>query len=172
MINAPTRNSRIMIAATALALCIPGVARSQISAATHEPVAPPEPSRVELRPARILIWSDLNVPGFAPGATMAVVHGDPGANRDYIIRLRFPAGYRFPVHWHPNSEHVTVLSGRLLLAMGNTADQSKLRSYGPGDFIYAPARMSHYGGAKTATVVQLNGTGPFAINLGVAPASK
>ena len=86
--------------------------------------------------------------------------------------IRFPAGYRFPVHWHPNSEHVTVLSGRLLLAMGNTADQSKLRSYGPGDFIYAPARMSHYGGAKTATVVQLNGTGPFAINLGVAPASK
>jgi quercetin dioxygenase-like cupin family protein len=131
-----------------------------------------EASRVELRTTKVLVWSDLNVPGFAPGVTMAVVHGDPGANRDYIIRLRFPAGYRFPVHWHPNSEHLTVLSGTLLLAMGNTADNSKLKSYGPGDFIYAPARMSHFGGAKTATEIQLNGNGPFAINLGVAPPAK
>jgi quercetin dioxygenase-like cupin family protein len=172
MFYSRTAKSRATIAAAALAICIPGAAKSQISVASYEPVAPPEASRVELRPANILIWGDLNVPGFAPGAMMAVVHGDPGAHRDYIIRLRFPAGYKFPVHWTPNSEHVTVLSGTLLLAMGNTADQSKLRAYGPGDFIYAPARMSHYGGAKTPTVIQLNGTGPFAINLGVAPASK
>ncbi len=35
-----------------------------------------------------------------------------------------------------------------------------------GDFLYIPARMSHPGGAKGVTVVQLHGTGPFAINLG------
>ena len=157
--------------AALIGLCIPLAGRAQMVAHAADPVSP-EASRVELRTTKVLVWGDLNVPGFAPGATMAVVHGDPGANRDYIIRLRFPAGYRFPVHWHPNSEHLTVLSGTFLLAMGNTADESKLKSYGPGDFIYAPARMSHFGGAKTATEIQLNGNGPFAINLGVAPATK
>ena len=154
-----------------IGLCSPLAGRAQ--AVVHPgDASAPEASRVELRKTRVLVWSDLNVPGFAPGVTMAVVHGDPGANRDYIIRLRFPAGYRFPVHWHPNSEHLTVLSGTFLLAMGNTSDESKLKSYGPGDFIYAPARMSHFGGAKTATEIQLNGNGPFAINLGVAPTAK
>jgi hypothetical protein len=28
--------------------------------------------------------------------------------------------------------------------------------------------MSHYGGARDVTVIQLHGTGPFAINLGTA----
>ena len=157
--------------AALIGLCIPLAGRAQMVA--HAADAPaPEASRVELRTTKVLVWSDLNIPGFAPGVTMAVVHGDPGANRDYIIRLRLPAGYRFPVHWHPNSEHLTVLSGTLLLAMGNTVDDSKLKSYGPGDFIYAPARMAHFGGAKTATEIQLNGNGPFAINLGVAPPAK
>jgi quercetin dioxygenase-like cupin family protein len=163
------RNTKGINLAAAIALLAPVAIQSQATASAAQPTMPAEASRVELRTANILVWSDLNVPGFAPGATMAVVHGDPGMNRDYIIRLRFPAGYRFPVHWHPNSEHLTVLSGSFLLAMGNTADETKLRTYGPGDFIYAPARMSHFGGAKTPTVIQLNGTGPFAINLGVAP---
>ena len=162
----------ITVAGVAIAFCLPVAIRSQVTATTGQPVVPADGSRVELRPTNVLIWGDLNTPGFAPGATMAVVHGDPGAHRDYIIRLRFPAGYRFPVHWHPNSEHLTVLSGTFLLAMGNSADESKLRAYGPGDFIYAPARMSHYGGARTPTVIQLNGNGPFAINLGVAPGAK
>ena len=161
----------LALAASALALFVPPPIQAQIVARAETPL-PPEASRIELRTAKVLIWSELNAPGFAPGVTMAVVHGDPNASRDYIIRLRCPAGYRFPVHWHPNSEHLTVLSGTFLLAMGNTADESKLKVYGPGDFIYAPARMSHFGGARTATEIQLNGNGPFAINLGVAPASK
>ncbi len=165
----PTTLKALTCATAAIVLCAPAKAAVQIAGAPPPAAAPAEASRVELKPSDVLIWGDLNVPGFAPGATMAVVHGDPGANRDYIIRLRFPAGYRFPVHWHPNSEHLTVLSGTFLLAMGNTADESKLRTYGPGDFIYAPARMSHYGGARTPTVIQLHGNGPFAINLGVAP---
>lgn len=170
--QSPKERSALTLAAIAMALCTPVAMRAQVTAVQQEQPAPPEGSRIELRPASILIWSDLNTPGFAPGATMAVVHGDPGAHRDYIIRLKFPAGYRFPVHWHPNSEHLTVLSGTFLLAMGNTADESKLKAYGPGDFIYAPARMSHYGGARTPTVIQLSGNGPFAINLGVAPPGK
>ena len=111
-------------------------------------------------------WSDLSVPGFDPGAKIAVLHGNPGAKGDYTIRLQFPAGYRFPVHWHPGGEHLTVLSGTFLLAMGNAADWNVVKSYGPGDFMYLPARHAHFGGAQGVTVIQLHGEGPFEIKLG------
>jgi ketosteroid isomerase-like protein/quercetin dioxygenase-like cupin family protein len=111
-------------------------------------------------------WSDLSVPGFDPGAKIAVLHGNPAGTGDYTIRLQFPAGYRFPVHWHPKGEHLTVVSGTFQLAMGNTADWSALRSYAPGDFLYLPAQHAHFGGAQGVTVVQLHGEGPFEIKLG------
>src|SRR5437773_3008940 len=63
-----------------------------------------------------LKWSDLKVPGFDPGAQMAVLDGNPnGVGGVYTLRLKFPAGYRFPAHWHPKTEHLTVLSGSFQL---------------------------------------------------------
>ncbi|HEY3257437.1 MAG TPA: hypothetical protein VGJ64_01165 [Gemmatimonadaceae bacterium] len=53
-----------------------------------------------------------------------------------------------------------------MLAPGGSGDVSAEKSYGPGDFLYLPARNPHYGGAKGVTIVQLHGMGPFAINLG------
>jgi uncharacterized protein (TIGR02246 family) len=125
-----------------------------------------ESGDAQLIPNSAITWSPLSVPGFDPGVMVAVVRGDPSKSGDYTLRLKFPAGYRFPVHWHPGAENLTVLSGTFQLAMGNTADWSQLKSYGPGAFIYAPARHAHFGGAQTETVVQLHGMGPFAINLG------
>jgi uncharacterized protein (TIGR02246 family) len=123
-------------------------------------------SDMEMRMGGGLTWSDLKVPGFDPGAKIAVLHGDPGSKGDYTLRLQFPGGYRFPVHWHPGAEHVSVLSGTFLLGMGNTANASAIRTYGPGDFLYIPARHAHFGGATGTTVIQLHGTGPFEIKLG------
>ncbi len=128
--------------------------------------APMDMPDMQMSAGNGLTWSDLNVPGFDPGAKMAVLHGNPGAKGDYTLRLQFPAGYRFPVHWHPGGEHLTVLSGTFQLAMGNTADWTALKNYGPGDFLYLPAHHSHFGGAQGVTVIQLHGEGPFAINLG------
>lgn len=113
-----------------------------------------------------IVYNDFAIPGFDPGVKLAVVHGNPMAKGDYTLRLMFPDGYKFPVHWHPGAEHVTVLSGTFLLAMGTSGDWSQVQSYGPGSFVYAPARHPHYGGARGVTVVQLHGEGPFAINLG------
>jgi hypothetical protein len=39
-------------------------------------------------------------------------------------------------------------------------------NYGPGDFAYLPPRQSHYVQAHGATIVQINGRGPFVINMG------
>ena len=115
-----------------------------------------------------LPWADFSSPGFDPGMKIAVLHGDPGKKGDYTLRLQFPDGYKFPVHWHPGGEHLTVLSGTFLLGMGNTADWTgtTARTYAPGDFIYIPAKHPHFGGAKGTTVIQLHGEGPFQLFLG------
>lgn len=115
-----------------------------------------------------LSWSDFMPPGFDRGMKLAVMHGDPGKKGDYVVRLMFPAGYRFPVHWHPTAEHLTVVSGTFQLAMGNSADWNALKSYAPGDFLYLPARHAHFGGstAQGPSVIQLHGEGPFQVMLG------
>lgn len=111
-----------------------------------------------------LTWSPIQPPGFDAGMQIAVVRGDPAAaGKEYVIRLSFPDGYRFPPHWHPVDENLTVLEGEFLLAMGERADESRLQRYLPGDFIFADAKKPHFGGAKGRTVIQLHGAGPFDI---------
>ena len=117
-------------------------------------------------------YAPIEIPGFASGVKLAAIHGDPNAESGtYVIRLQFPAGYRFPAHWHPNAENLTVLSGEFLLGMGEQEDAAKIVSYKPGTFMYIPGKMPHFGGVKAATVVQLHGQAPFKIEL-VKPAAK
>ncbi len=115
-----------------------------------------------------LIWSDFKPEGFDPGMKLAVMAGDPGATGPYVLRLSFPAGYRFPVHWHPGIENLTVVSGPFQLAMGITANWSNLTTYSPGDFIYIPPKHAHFGGSAASgpSVIQLHGEGPFQLVLG------
>ena len=118
-------------------------------------------------------FSPIEVPGFATGMKIAAIHGDPNADSGmYVIRLQFPAGYRFPAHWHPNAENMTVLSGELLLGMGDREDSAKLMSYKPGTFMYIPGKVPHFGGAKGMTVIQLHGQSPFKIELAKTTSSK
>ena len=114
-----------------------------------------------------ITWNDFSSPGFDPGVKIAVLHGNPAAKGDYVLRLRFPAEYKFPVHWHPGGEHLTVLWGTFMLGMGSSNDWTTVRTYSPGDFLYLPARHPHFGGAgRSVTVIQLNGEGPFQLFLG------
>lgn len=115
-----------------------------------------------------LAWSDFTPPGFNPGMKLALIQGDPGKPGEYTLRLQFPAGYRFPVHWHPGAENLTVVSGTFQLAMGNTADWNSLRNYGPGDYLYIPPRHAHFGGSAASgpSVIQLHGIGPFEVIVG------
>lgn len=112
-----------------------------------------------------LEFTPLEVPGFDSGMQIAGLYGDFTAEGAYALRLSFPDGYRFPPHFHPMDENLTVISGTLLLAMGDTADESQLVSYGAGDFLNLPAENPHFGGASGYTVIQLHGIGPFEIIL-------
>lgn len=113
-----------------------------------------------------LEWEDIEVPGFPSGMEIAVVHGDPAVeDESYTLRLAFPDGYKFPPHWHPRVENVTVLEGTFLLAMGEEFDYSETVAYRPGDYVHIPAENPHFGGAEGRTVIQLHGPGPFEINV-------
>jgi uncharacterized RmlC-like cupin family protein len=125
-----------------------------------------EPTTHAVVPADKVTFAPIEVPGFDTGMKIAAIHGDSNADSGmYVIRLQFPAGYRFPAHWHPNAENLTVLSGELLLGMGEKEDSAKLMSYKPGTFMYIPGKMPHFGGVKGFTVIQLHGQAPFKIEL-------
>ncbi len=102
-------------------------------------------------------------PFFPAGAKFAVLQGDPSAAGEYTVRLSMPAGYVIPPHWHPTDEHVTVVSGTMLLGMGDQVDRAKAARLAAGGFISAPAKAHHFAVAAAPSVVQVHGVGPFAI---------
>ncbi|HEY2874177.1 MAG TPA: cupin domain-containing protein, partial [Reyranella sp.] len=64
---------------------------------------------------------------------------------------------------HPTTEAVTVLSGKLLLGMGDKLDPKKGTVLTAGGYAEAPAKMNHYAVATSPSVIQVHGMGPFDI---------
>lgn len=99
-----------------------------------------------------------------PGASMAVLEGDPAKAGTFTMRARLPDGYRIPPHWHPRLERVTVLSGTFHLGMGERFDESAARALPAGGFFYMEPGMRHFAWTKGETVIQLTGESPWEIN--------
>jgi len=102
-------------------------------------------------------------PAFQAGAQMAVVDGDPGKPGPFVIRAKFPAGFKVMPHWHPTDESVTVISGTLVAGMGGKWDDAATKTFTAGGFARMPAKSPHYVQAKEETVVQVHGIGPFTL---------
>lgn len=107
-------------------------------------------------------WGDAP-PTLPKGGKMAVLSGDPGKPGPFVVRLKAPAGYKVPPHWHSKAENVTVISGTLYLGMGDTLDAKAAHALKPGGFHSIGPDVHHYAFFKTATVVQIHGEGPFDI---------
>ncbi len=102
---------------------------------------------------------------YAKGVEFGPVYGDcDSVGTPCVFQLRLVDGEQFPPHWHPVDENVTVISGTFLAGMGDTYDESKMKSLPPGTYIFMPRRMHHFAGAKGVTVVQVHGVGPFKTN--------
>lgn len=97
------------------------------------------------------------------GLTVAWMSGDPTKAGPWTVRLKAPAGAKFPVHYHNDTEMVTVISGTFAAAIGDKFDASKLMDLPAGSFVVIPAGLKHYAMAKTDCVVQLSGSKPFAM---------
>ena len=102
-------------------------------------------------------------PVFPAGAEIAVLEGNPSEKGPVTLRLRFPANYSIPPHWHSMAERVTVLSGTLNVGMGDTLDRPGSQALKPGGFVSLPAKMHHFAWTAVPTVVQINLEGPFDI---------
>jgi len=126
------------------------------------PAAKGASSHVMLDASKIA-WGDVP-PFLPPGAQFKAISGDPSKPGGmFVVRLKVPAGYRVPRHWHPNDEHVTIIEGTVKLDMGSGSDThaSQLEA---GDYVLLPAHMQHEATAQTAAVVQIHGASPFEIN--------
>lgn len=102
-------------------------------------------------------------PVLPPGAQMSVLEGNPGAKGAVTLRLKLPANYDIPPHWHSMDERVTIISGALRVGMGDAIDRHHSETLAPGGFVSLPAKMHHYAWTTTPTIVQINLDGPFDI---------
>lgn len=86
-------------------------------------------------------------------------HGACLALGDY--RLKFPANFKVPPHYHKAAENVTVLTGVFYLGLGEKFDQGSGQELPAGGFVSVPPKHPHYAWAgPEETVVQVHGVGP------------
>ena len=119
-------------------------------------------------------WTD--GPASLPkGAKMAVIKGDPTQQGLFTMRLKFPSNYKVQPHFHPADEHVTVISGKMRIGMGDTFHESQGKELSAGSFMAMPAQTRHFAWTEAETVIQLHGMGPWGItyvNAGDDPRQK
>jgi quercetin dioxygenase-like cupin family protein len=100
-------------------------------------------------------------PVLPAGAQISVLEGNPSEKGAVTLRLKFPANYNIPAHWHSMTERITVLSGTFHVGMGDKLDRQASQTLEAGGFVSLPASMRHFAWTATPTVVQINLEGPF-----------
>jgi quercetin dioxygenase-like cupin family protein len=108
-------------------------------------------------------WAD-GPPSLPAGAKSALIFGNPANPGQFTIRLKMPAGYKIPPHFHPDTETVTVLSGSFNVSMGDTFDAAKGKAMPAGSFIAVPAKSPHFAYTKEETLIQVTAQGPWSLN--------
>jgi hypothetical protein len=108
-------------------------------------------------------WAD-GPPSLPPGAKLAVLEGDLTKDGPFVMRAKFPDGYRVMPHTHPADERVTILSGVLYMGLGDKFDASAAKPMPAGSYGRMPPGVSHFAYAKGETVIQVHGNGPWAID--------
>ncbi len=124
--------------------------------------APSPPQHIVL-PTTKMNWGP-SPPGLPAGAQTAVLSGDPGkAGEAFTISVKMPDGYVVPPHWHPTTENMVVISGKMQVGTGDSINEASMTTLGPGGYGMMAPKMHHYVKAIGATTVVLYGTGPFEI---------
>jgi quercetin dioxygenase-like cupin family protein len=95
---------------------------------------------------------------------MMLLEGNPAEKGFFTMRVRILAGARLQPHWHPREERVTILSGLARVGFGETFDEARMASFGPGSFYLNPAKSHHYVWIVEDTEMQLTGMGPWELH--------
>lgn len=107
-------------------------------------------------------------PGTGPlkGTQVAVIDGNPMTAGEYTIRIKIPDGMRLPIHYHGHPERVTVLSGTLLVAVGDKVmPVSRMVALAPGSYVDVPPGLHHYAMARGETTIQVSSEGPRSMTI-------
>jgi len=131
---------------------------SLISVGSLAQQPPGRPAGVVIVKSGELQWTDY--PN-RPGVKLAVVEGDLARPGPFLMRVKFPAGFKLAPHTHPTIEHTTVLSGTMRLGYG-AKDDGPAEAFGPGTILITPANTPHFFSTPAETVVQTHGIGPWA----------
>jgi hypothetical protein len=124
-------------------------AAQQASAQTHTGHKTVTPETLEWRPVQ-------------PGTEVAVLSGNPAQEGSpFTLRLKLRDQTKVPPHWHPNDEHLTVISGVFHLGTGEKFDRAAAQRLPVGSYLMMPKEMRHFAWVEGETVVQLHGVGPF-----------
>ena len=143
---------------TALALALP-VARLT----AQSPAESTCPTEMGFHAPTAIEWKD--GPASLPtGAKFAVLEGDPTKEGPFVMRLKVSDAYHIPPHTHPKTERVTVLSGTMLLAMGDNLERSNAKTLPTGTYGFWAAGMKHAAWFEGETIIQIHGVGPWQIN--------
>ena len=142
-------NTRLTVRIAALALGVSFMIPAAFAQTTHI-----------LVPADKVQWGPAP-PVLPAGAQIAVLEGNPSEKGPVVLRLRFPASYNIPAHWHSMTERLTVLSGSFHAGMGDKLDRKTTQTLEPGGYVMLPANMHHFAWTSAPTVVQINLEGPF-----------
>jgi hypothetical protein len=108
-----------------------------------------------------LKWVD--IPSLPPGAKLAVIEGPINQPGPITFRLKLPANYQVPAHWHPAIEHVTVISGTFNMGTGDKLDRAKTKALTAGSVAIMQPKTNHFGWTKDETIVQIHGVGPWGV---------
>jgi len=95
-----------------------------------------------------------------PGVKLAMIEGDLTKPGPFMMRVKFPAGYKLGPHMHPGIEHTMVLSGRLRLGYG-TNESGPSEALPAGTVIVTPPNTVHFLATEEETIVQTHGIGPW-----------
>lgn len=128
-----------------------GMYGSLAASPTHTMVTPGE-----------LSWTD--VASLPAGAKLAVIEGPLTEAVPFTFRLKLPANYKIPAHWHPTIEHVTVISGTFNMGVGDKLDTSSTKPLTSGSVAIMQPKTTHFAWTKDETIVQIHGIGPWVIN--------
>jgi len=102
-------------------------------------------------------------PSLPKGAAVAVIEGPLNQAVPFTFRIKLPANFKIPPHWHPAVERVTVLTGTLHMGRGDKFDETKTVAMDPGSVSIIQPKTTHFVWTDKETVIQLHGTGPWDI---------
>src|SRR5437879_13591965 len=89
-----------------------------------------------------LKWTD--IPSLPPGAKIASIEGPMTEAVPFTFRLKFPANYTIPAHWHPAIEHVTVISGTFSMGTGEKLDAAAAKPLTAGSVAIMQPKTPHF----------------------------